>query len=80
MQRKLMMIIGVITVAAALFAAGVSLDTLLLAGAMLLCPAAMYFGMSGMQHSSCHGGGCQHAGDGDVTKNHAADSDFKRAA
>lgn len=44
-QRKWLLIFVVIAVAAAALAVGVRLDTLLLAGAVLLCPAAMYFGM-----------------------------------
>ena len=79
MQRKLLLIIGVIAAAAALFAAGVSLDTLLLVSVMLLCPAAMYFGMGGMQQGGCHEGNSRHTGDG-TTQNHVAESDLKRAA
>lgn len=47
-QTKLLWIAGVIAGAAIALYFGVSLGTLLIVGALLLCPAAMYFGMRGM--------------------------------
>lgn len=62
-QRKWLLVLSVIAAAAAALAVGVRLDTLLLMGAVLLCPAAMYFGMQGMgmQQGCGHGGKCNHS-------------------
>lgn len=61
-RGKLLLAVGVIAAAVAALLLGVSPNTILLVGAVLLCPAAMYFGMSGM---GAHGGGghsakCEH--------------------
>ncbi len=62
-QRKWLLVLSVIAVAAAALAVGVRFDTLLLFGAVLLCPAAMYFGMQGMgmQQGCGYGGKCNHS-------------------
>lgn len=62
-QGKWLLVLGVVAVAAAALAAGVGLSTLLLVGAVLLCPAAMYFGMQGMgmQGGCGHGRECSHS-------------------
>ena len=63
MKNSSKIIIGFGVVAA--FAAGLALEvplgTLLLVGALLLCPAAMYFGMMGMQQGCGHGAQCNHS-------------------
>ncbi len=68
-QRKWIVLLGVIVVAAAALALGVGLGTLLLMmGAVLLCPAAMYFGMQGMgmQQGCGQAGKCHHSNASDV--------------
>jgi hypothetical protein len=47
-QRKWLWVVGAVAVAAVALSAGVPLGTVLLVGLLLLCPAAMYFGMGGM--------------------------------
>ena len=59
-QRKWLWVGGVIAAAVTALALGVPLNTLLLLGAVLLCPAAMYFGMSGMGTQR----GCSHSAEG----------------
>lgn len=51
---------GALAAAAALLAAGVPLTTLIILAAVLACPAAMFFGMRGMQHGA--GGMASHRG------------------
>ena len=53
-SSKLIIVLGIIAAFAVGLAANVPLGTLLLAGALLACPAMMFFGM-GMHR---HGGGC----------------------
>lgn len=62
-QRKWLLVLGVIAGTVAALAAGVGLSTLLLVGAVLLCPAAMYFGMqgTGVQEGCGHGRECNHS-------------------
>ena len=60
-QRKWLVMIGVIVTAVAAWALGVSLNTLVLLGAVLLCPAAMYFGMSGTGQGCGHSEKCDHS-------------------
>ncbi len=63
-QRKWLMALAAIVVAVVAVAAGVPAGTLLIVGALLLCPAAMYFGMQGMQQGCGHGGSnCDHGKD-----------------
>lgn len=66
-QRKWLVALAAIIGAVVAVAAGVPAGTLLIVGALLLCPAAMYFGMQGMQQGGCgHGGGgsnCDHGKD-----------------
>lgn len=57
-RGKWLLVIGLVAAALAALALGASPGTLLLVGVALLCPAAMYFGMSGM---GAHGGGCGHS-------------------
>lgn len=57
-KGKWLLVIGVVAAVLAALALGVPPSTLLLVGVALLCPAAMYFGMSGM---GAHGGGCGHS-------------------
>ena len=52
MKNKWLLILGAVAAIAAALAAGVKIDTLLIVGALLLCPAAMYFGMRGMSHGA----------------------------
>ncbi len=59
-QRKWLIVVGVVAAAAGAQALGVPAGTLLLFGAFLLCPAAMYFGMSGMQGGCRQTGKCNH--------------------
>ncbi len=61
-QRKWLVALAAIVGAVVAVAAGVPAGTLLIVGALLLCPAAMYFGMQGMQHGGgCGGNGnCEH--------------------
>ena len=47
-QRKWLWVVGAVALAAVGLGAGVPLGTVLLVGLLLLCPAAMYFGMGGM--------------------------------
>ncbi len=60
-QRKWFLIIGLIVAAAGAWALGASPSTLFLLGAVLLCPAAMYFGMSGMGQGCGHSEKCNHS-------------------
>ncbi len=60
MQRKWLLIVGVVAAVAVALALGVSAGAPLLVGAVLLCPAAMYFGMSGMHQGFGHSGKCSH--------------------
>jgi hypothetical protein len=62
-NRKWLWIGGAAAVVAAALAFGVPVGTLLLIGAVLLCPAAMFFGMRGMsmQQGCGHGGACRQA-------------------
>ncbi len=62
-KQKWLIVIGAVAVAAAALALGVSPGNLLLVGAALLCPAAMYFGMSGMgmQQGRGHSERCDHS-------------------
>lgn len=78
-QRKLLLIISVVAAAAVALALGVSPGTLLLFGAVLLCPAVMFFGMGGMQHGGKHGRGCNHT-DAQGAERKPEERDFKRAA
>ncbi len=59
-QRKCLIVVGMVAVAAGALAFGVPAGTLLFFGGFLLCPAAMYFGMSGMQGGCGHSGKCNH--------------------
>jgi len=47
-QKKLLWIVGIVLAVIAARYLGVPWNTLLIVGALLLCPAAMYFGMRGM--------------------------------
>lgn len=47
-QKKLLWIGGIVVAAIVALYLGVPPGTLLIVGALLLCPAAMYFGMRGM--------------------------------
>jgi hypothetical protein len=77
-QRKLLLVVAVVVAAAAALAAGVSANTLLLVGVALLCPAAMYFGMSG--HGGCgHAARCDHAGGREGAREAAAGEGRKAA-
>lgn len=61
-RLKLFVIAGLVAVAATAFALGVPLSTLLFAGVLLLCPAAMFFGMGAMgADGGCHSAKCDHA-------------------
>ncbi|MGI8469989.1 MAG: DUF2933 domain-containing protein [Pyrinomonadaceae bacterium] len=53
-SSKLIIILGIAAAFVIGLAAGAPLGTLLLTGALLACPAMMFFGM-GMRH-----GGCRH--------------------
>ncbi len=55
-QRKWLAALAAIVGIAVALATGVPVGTLLIVGALLLCPAAMYFGMQGMQQGCGHGG------------------------
>jgi hypothetical protein len=60
-RSKLLALAGVAAAAAAAaWALGVPAGTLLVVGAALLCPAAMFFGMGAAGHA--HGGHCAHGG------------------
>lgn len=52
MRNKWLLVLGAVVAAVAGLAAGIAPGTLLIVGALLLCPAAMYFGMRGMSHAS----------------------------
>ncbi len=52
MPSKWLLIVGVVAAVGVALALGVSANTLLIVGAVLLCPAAMYFGMSGMHQDA----------------------------
>jgi len=60
-QRKWLLMVGVIVAAAGAWALGVPLNTLFFLGAVLLCPAAMYFGMGGMGQGCGHTEKCGHS-------------------
>ena len=60
MQRKWLWIVGVVAAVAVSLMLGVSANTLLIVGAALLCPATMYFGMSGMHQGCGHSDKCNH--------------------
>ena len=51
-QKKLLWIAGIVLAVIVARYLGVPLNTLLIVGAVLLCPAAMYFGMRGMGQQS----------------------------
>ena len=59
-SSKWITVLGIAAAFAVGLAAGAPLGTLLLAAALLACPAMMFFGMHGMQHGDS--GGCQHCG------------------
>ncbi len=60
-QKKWLVALAAVVGAVVAVAAGVPVGTLLIVGALLLCPAAMYFGMQGMQQGCGHGGAeCNH--------------------
>lgn len=52
MKNKWLLALGVIAAVVAALAAGIEPGTVLIIGALLLCPAVMYFGMRGMSHAS----------------------------
>lgn len=58
-RKKWLIALAAVFGAIIALAAGVPFGTLLIVGALLLCPAAMYFGMQGMSHGSCHDGDCR---------------------
>lgn len=59
---KLFVIAGLLAGAAIAFALGVPPSTLLFASVLLLCPAAMFFGMEAMgAQGGCHSTNCDHA-------------------
>lgn len=66
MKNKWFLILGVIIAAVAALASGVEFGTLLIVGVLLLCPAAMYFGMQGMgmQQSCGHEKDCDQSAGG----------------
>lgn len=66
MRHKWLVAFGAGAIAVALFVAGVGVDTLLVIGAALLCPAVMFFGMSGMNGGCGHSGKCDHANASDA--------------
>ncbi len=47
-QSKVLWVVGVVVVAGVAVNLGVPPGTLLIVGVLVLCPAAMYFGMRGM--------------------------------
>lgn len=53
-SSKLIIVLGIAAAFVVGLAVGVPFGTLLLVGAVLLCPAMMFFGMHGVRH----GGGC----------------------
>lgn len=53
-SSKLIIGLGVAAAFAVGLAVGVPFGTLLLVGALLLCPLMMMFMMNGMQNGSCH--------------------------
>lgn len=59
--HKALVVIGVVVAVVAAWAVGVPLNTLIFLGAVLLCPAAMYFGMSGMGQGCGHSEKCDHS-------------------
>jgi hypothetical protein len=61
-SSKLIIVLGIVAAFVVGLAVGVPLGTLLLVGAVLLCPAMMLFGMHGMQHGADGGGGCPNCG------------------
>lgn len=61
-KRKLLFVGGAVVAIVAALALGVPVNTLLLFGAALLCPAVMLFGMRGMDDHQCgHGGARRHS-------------------
>lgn len=58
-SSKLIIVLGIVAAFVVGLAVGVPFSTLLLVGAVLLCPAMMLFGMHEMQHG---GGGCPNCG------------------
>lgn len=85
MQRKWLLTVGVVAAVGVALALGVSANTLLIVGTVLLCPAAMYFGMSGMHQGCGHSGKCSHdhnAAQSDTADagRKAQDREHKRAA
>jgi fatty acid desaturase len=67
-ENRWLLIAGIAAVVAVLLALGLSPNTLLILGAALLCPAAMYLGMVGMQHGCGHSGKCSHQKGSDTNK------------
>lgn len=59
-SSKLLIVLGITAAFAVGLASGAPLGTLLLAAALLACPAMMFFGMHGMQRGGS--GGCRHCG------------------
>jgi fatty acid desaturase len=57
-QRKWLLVVVLIVAAVAALALGLPASPLLLIGVSLLCPAAMFLGMKGMQHDCAHTGNC----------------------
>ena len=55
---KLIIALGIVAGFVVGLISGVPFGTLLLVGAVLLCPAMMFFGMHGMQHGGDGGVGC----------------------
>lgn len=52
MKNKWVLVLGVIAAVVAALMAGIEPGTVLIVAALLLCPAAMYFGMRRMSHPS----------------------------
>ena len=78
--KKLLWIGGIVLAVIVALYLGVPANTLLIVGALLLCPAAMYFGMRGMgQQNQQKRGDTQYRSRDSESTEHA-DEDKRRAA
>ena len=78
-QKKLLWIGGIVVAVIVALYLGVPPGTLLIVGALLLCPAAMYFGMRSGQQGQQKRGDTQEGSREDESSEHA-NEDKRRAA
>lgn len=79
-KRQLLFVGGAIAAIVAALALGVPAGTLLLFGAALLCPAAMFFGMRWMGEHRCGHGGARHNSEAREAGHRTEDGASRKAA